>query len=507
MMKATIPPDSIFPEVDDRSVAQGYQVVVCTTDGVSAVPLMEGKPYGIGRGTLNDIVVAHDSVSRNHALIHGGDPPILEELGSRNGTRIDGRRLSPGERVRLHPGMAIQIGPATLVIHNGQFAIDRARKSHGNGVSILPPSLMGAPTVLSSDLVLRDERMLALYRTVEAVAAADISVLILGETGVGKELLAQAIHSLSARRTHPFVKFNSAALPDSLVESELFGYERGAFTGADKTKAGLFEAADGGTLFLDEVGDLTLPAQAKLLRVLETGEILRVGAVKPKKVDVRFISATNRDLRTLIAGGNFRKDLFYRLNGVNLHIPPLRRRMSDIEPLVEFFAERSARQIGKPKPMFTLEAMSKLCAYRWPGNVRELRNVIERAVLLTRDGSVLPEILQLDANTEPGGPYSSSNQIPIAAPTRDSAAMPVSFEFDEAATRVMNADKAPEGLVDKLRSELAKQERTRILAALAKASGNQTIAASLLGISRRTLLNRLDEYAIPRPRKGRARES
>jgi two-component system response regulator AtoC len=504
MMKATIPPQSLFPGVEDRSMAHGYHVVVCTTEGVSAIPLSDGSPHGIGRGSANEIVIADDSVSRTHALIHGGDPPVLEELGSRNGTRVDGRLLAAGERVPLHGGMAIQIGPATLVVHNGQFAIDRARVSGRSGASILPPDSMGARAVLSSDLVLKDERMLALYRTVEAVAAADISVLILGETGVGKELLAQAIHSLSPRRTHPFIKFNSAALPDSLVESELFGYERGAFTGADKTKAGLFEAADGGTLFLDEVGDLSLPAQAKLLRVLETGEIMRVGAVKPKKVDVRFLSATNRELRTLITGGNFRKDLFYRLNGVSLNIPPLRKRSSDIPPLVEFFAARWAKQVGKPAPQFTPEAMSKLCAYRWPGNVRELRNVIERAVLLTRGRPVHPDILQLDQN--PDGPgHPSSAQMAIAPMIgRDSLAIPRAFD-DEPTTRVMG-DKHPGGLVDKLRSELAKQERGRIMDALTRAHGNQTVAAELLGVSRRTLLNRLDEFAIPRPRKGRARE-
>src|SRR5258706_5100771 len=332
------------------------QVVVCMQGGISAYPLSAGSSYSIGRGSKNDIVIAHDAVSRHHAVIYGGSAPAIEDLGSRNGTRVDGRLLEPGKKTPLTNGTAVEVGPATLLVHTGSFAIDRARESYHDGLSPPDASVTGEMAAVSSGLVLRDERMIELYRKVEAIAAGDISVLVLGETGAGKELLAQAIHSLSARQSHEFVKFNSAALPEQLVESELFGYERGAFTGADKPKAGLFEAADNGTLFLDEVGDLSMPAQAKLLRVLETGEILRVGAVKPKKVSVRFISATNRDFRTLIAAGSVRKDLSYRLNGVTLRIPPLRERPLDIEALVDFFAAGAAGRPGRAAPRFTPDA-------------------------------------------------------------------------------------------------------------------------------------------------------
>jgi two-component system response regulator AtoC len=473
-------------------------------DGVSAYVLEPGKTCRVGRGTQNDIVIPHDPVSRDHALIYGGAVPEVEDLGSRNGTRVNGQRLEPRTRMALESGASIQIGDATLFVHCGPFAIDRAR---GSGLNEIPEAGVATPSgVLSSELVFKDERMIALYQTAETVASGEISVLILGETGVGKELLAQAIHSLSPRRSSPFVKVNSAALPEQLVESELFGYERGAFTGADKSKPGLFEAADGGTLFLDEVGDLPLAAQAKLLRVLETGEIARLGAVKPKKVNVRFISATNRDLRALISAGNFRKDLLYRLNGVSLHIPRLRDRPLDIAALVEFFASRSAGKAGHVTPRFTAEAMTRLSNYRWPGNVRELKNVVERAALLARGGPVTAEALHLDP---PADPRPSPGPLAIAPIHRQlSPSLSVPPEFGpEAETRLISKPSFEKDgeLVGKLRSELAIQERRRILEALARANGNQTVAAEILSVSRRTLLNWLDAHAIPRPRKGRVR--
>jgi transcriptional regulator with GAF, ATPase, and Fis domain len=432
-------------------------------------------------------VIEHEGVSRQHAVVYGGPHCEVEDLGSSNGTRLDGQLLEPGKRVALRLGAALQIGPATLVAHPSDPAIDPGQASavgtpHEARFS-LPPR---------DGLVLRDERMLRLYQGAYAIAAGDISVLILGETGVGKELLAQAIHAMSRRRAHAFVKFNSAALPEQLVESELFGYERGAFTSADKAKAGLFETADQGTLFLDEVGDLSMTAQAKLLRVLESGEIQRVGSLKPRQVSVRFISATNRDLRALIAAGTFRKDLFYRLNGVPLRIPALRDRPLDIAPLVEYFAARAITQPGVAPPTFTEAALAKLVRHHWPGNVRELRNVVERAALLAR-GPIQPDQLQLE---DERGSLRAAPPARSATPVSESSTI-----SSESETRIMHLGEGGE-LLNKLRKEIAETERKRIVEALSRAHGNQTVAAKLLGVSRPTLLSWLDRHSIPRPRKG-----
>jgi DNA-binding NtrC family response regulator len=218
---------------------------------------------------------------------------------------------------------------------------------------------------------------------VRQVAGTDAPVLILGETGTGKELVARALHRASVRRFRPLVKVNCASLPASLVESELFGHERGAFTGATAQRRGRFEVADGGTLFLDEVGELPLEIQAKLLRVLQDGELERVGSSSTVRVDARILAATNRDLLQEVAEGRFRRDLYYRLHVFPIEAPSLRTRQEDIPLLVSFFASRFAKKLGKPAPSVPEEAMRKLSSYSWPGNVRELENVIERAVILT----------------------------------------------------------------------------------------------------------------------------
>jgi len=306
-----------------------------------------------------------------------------------------------------------------------------------------------------------EESMLRVQALAERAAAGDINILVLGETGVGKEVLARAIHASSARAARPLVSINCAALAPTLLETELFGHERGAFTGAGPAKAGLLETAPGGTVFLDEVGELPLATQAKLLRVIETREVLRVGAVRPRKIDVRFVAATNRDVETEVALGSFRRDLFFRLNGMTLTIPPLRERPRDIPVLARAFAAQLAR--GRA-PEISAPALAVLAAHGWPGNVRELRNVIERALLLCNGPALRPEHLP-----EPV-PYLPADADP-AAPAP--AAMPTG----------------------------APDERARILAALAACGGNQSRAARQLGISRKVLIARLDSYRVARPRK------
>jgi two-component system nitrogen regulation response regulator NtrX len=237
------------------------------------------------------------------------------------------------------------------------------------------------------------------------VGRTDAKVLITGESGTGKELVARAIHRASARARGPFEKLNCAALPKDLVESELFGYEKGAFTGAVQMKRGRLEAADQGTLFLDEVGDMSLDTQAKFLRAIETGEIERLGSTRTISVDARIVAATNKDLPAEIAAGRFREDLYYRLNVVPIHLPPLRQRREDIPLLIAHFAARLGAEHGRPPRAFTREAIDRLARYGWPGNIRELRNLIERILIMTEGDSVdvheVEEVLPHDADEEP----------------------------------------------------------------------------------------------------------
>jgi two-component system response regulator AtoC len=452
--------------------ARNYALLMFTRGTVRRFPLVGGRAHTIGRSDKSDIVIPLDTASRDHAVIHDGVPPEIEDVGSLGGTIVAGKKLAPGERVRLQEGMAIQIGTVTLVVHSTADELTLEDREVGP---------------LASGFVLKDEKMLALYRLVEDVAPSDLSVLILGETGTGKELFAQLTHESSPRRKNTFVRLNCAALTEALAESELFGHERGAFTGADRSKLGLFEVANEGTLFLDEVGELSLAMQAKLLRVLDKGEIMPVGAVKPKKIDLRVVAATNRDLRALVSTGRFRADLFYRLTGVVANVPPLRDRPADIPALVEFFAAPCANRAGKPLPHFSPEAMTALCAYRWPGNVRELKNFVERAVLLARDSIITLADLQIPRDAHPAPPTLGLQSTSVEEDA--------TFEDAPTRTDLSNVGPAP------ARTDDVQAERARIVDALARAHGNQARAARLLGISRRTLINRLDAYALPRPRK------
>jgi transcriptional regulator with GAF, ATPase, and Fis domain len=322
-----------------------------------------------------------------------------------------------------------------------------------------------------------------LYTLAQQIARTSSSVLITGETGVGKDLMAQAIHRYSPRARRELVVLNCAAIPESLVESELFGYERGAFSGAVGAKPGLFEVADGSTFFLDEIGELPLSVQAKLLRVLETGEVSRVGAVRQSRVDVRIVAATNRHLPTEIARGAFRADLYYRLNGLTISIPPLRVRPDDIEILARHFATSAGIE-------FSDAALAVLQAHSWPGNVRELKSVVERAALVTQNRLVQPSDLMLDLT-------------PIASNASDPKRSDANSEATEVTARMRFV--SDELTTEAFREELERRELRRIKEALEGVAGNQTEAARLLGISRRTLMNRMDRLGIARPRKGAGR--
>jgi DNA-binding NtrC family response regulator len=320
----------------------------------------------------------------------------------------------------------------------------------------------GAPA--RPEFLTRDPAVLEQLALLDRAAATDATVLITGESGTGKELLAHRLHRRSRRGAAPFVVVNCAALPESLAESELFGHERGAFTGADRRRRGRFEAADGGTLFLDEAGELSLSLQTKLLRVLEERVVERVGGGAPISVDIRLVAATNRDLAAQVEAGHFRTDLFYRLNVVAVRIPPLRERPGDVALLAERLIARSAAKLGLPAKPISAEAMAALRAHSWPGNVRELRNVLERALIAARKEIGRADLPNLEgsASIPPG----EGGALQTAGP---SPAAPLSLEA---------------------------RERQAILEALDRTGGHREKAAKLLGISVRTLYKRLKQYGI-----------
>jgi two-component system response regulator AtoC len=542
--------------------------VLITVSGVVTTRLLpETGEVTIGREPSCDIVIAHSSVSRRHAMLRSSPLEIID-LGSRNGTRVRGVALEPRVAVPLAVGDSIQIGSMVIFIHastqsDAELGVEATRDSSAHRLELecSRSARTGSPfafvrfetrspggdtldalrnLVRTSDLVgsedpfsvwallvdtapeparhavarmmqlleqrdirvttgiacypqhgVRAEQLSAhaweqLSRPPDApstemdgvremigqVAASDVSVLISGETGVGKELYAEMLHRLSPRATKPFVRLNCAAVVESLFESELFGHERGAFTGALSARAGLLEAGNGGTVFLDEIGELPLNMQSKLLRVLEERTVQRVGSVTAKLLDVRFIFASNRSLADEAEAGRFRRDLYYRINGVTITIPPLRERRAEIMGLVRAFTRR-ARPSG---PLLELppNVLARLERHAWPGNIRELRNVVERAVLLSSGGALRASQLALDAAT-------------------DIATRPI--------PRVTQELEPVAGEAPPLPTAIADLERERIVQALEQCGGNQSRAARMLGISRNTLLSRLDQYGIARPRK------
>ena len=365
------------------------------------------------------------------------------------------------------------------------------------------------PAAAAQDIsiVVEDPLMQRLYELVGRVAAGTINVLVLGETGVGKEVIAEAIHQRSPRASHPFLRLNCAALSETLLESELFGHEKGAFTGAEQAKPGLLETAEGGTVLLDEVGELSLSLQAKLLRVIDTREVLRVGGLKARPIDVRFVAATNRDIEAETARGVFRQDLYYRLGGFTLEVPPLRQRTAEIESLARAFATEASRQAGRPPPSISRPALDLLRRYSWPGNVRELRNVMERAVVLCRGDVITLEHLPVEKMGD-----TVAVHLPPARPAGRPAA---ELELDDHERGMVGQPTrpnltvapapAPAGDALGLTAEES-HDRDRIIDALTRAGGNQSLACRLLGISRGTLILRLERYRIPRPRKGQRRD-
>ena len=542
-----------------------------TEEGSRVIDLPEAVDVTFGRSRGATITLDHEKVSRMHARIRRtGDTIEVEDLGSRNGTRVNGTKVEGVTRI-VH-GDEVSVGPIIAIVNitsglrrsthiadidageqrlaaevdrsvryhrpvalallrvaddavveqiaatlrpmdmlaehagddyllvlpeltraQGTAAIERATEmarvsnvpisiatvqcpDDGTSVDRLIGQLRavlrtgGAPRTDSEaprSVLVHDPAMQRVYALVDRIADTAMTALILGETGVGKEVICEAIHARSSRRERPLIKLNCAALPETLLESELFGHERGAFTGADRRKVGFFEAADGGTLFLDEIGDMPLTLQAKLLRVLERKVITRVGGTTEVPTDARVIAATHRDLDADVRAGRFRQDLLFRIGGFTIVVPPLRDRPEEILPLAEHFV-RSSADPARAVPQLSADARDALAGYSWPGNVRELKNAIERALVLCDDqitSSDLPErILDASKRTQPIGATLNTG-------SRD------------------------------VRGQLAEVERAAIVAALEADGQNQTRAARRLGLSRRALIYKMEKYGLKAPPK------
>ena len=414
----------------------------------------------IGRERSCEIVIDDAIFSRQHAVVRVGTELTVEDLGSTNGVVLHGQRLASNTPTRLAIGDAFHVGPYAFLIAAGDDTqASSSRLSGSDRLRVEDPTMEGVPSF------------------VREVARSGTSVLILGETGSGKDVLAETLHALSGRKGE-IARVNCAALAEPLIESELFGYEKGAFTGAAGTKVGLLESAQGGTVFLDEIGELPLGTQAKLLRAIESREVLRLGSIRPISIDVRFLAATNRELPAEVAAKRFRGDLYFRLDGITLTIPPLRERKHRIAGLAARFLEQACVAARRPLRPLAIETLEALEAHDWPGNVRELKAVIDRALLLSRDGAIGVRHLAFSPRvTEPRDDDSDDNDGDAVAPRL-------------AADDPFLATLSP--------AQLA--ERAQYVDALDKCGGNQTRAAKLLGVSRSTMTNRLRLFRIIRPR-------
>ena len=418
----TCPGADILAEVPARRAVR-LAVRIHHAHGWRVHPLSATPTY-FGKGPGCDVVVHHPTVSRWHACLEVADGrAVLRDLCSKNGLRVSGVRV---EHTPVEPNMEVALGDARLQFIHAADAI---------GLDPEPAPFEGLVGFCAA--------MRRLHAALEEVAPTDEPVLIQGETGSGKELVARAVHTRSRRSAGPFVAVNCGALPKDLAESELFGHERGAFSGAVALRRGYFEEANGGTLFLDEVVELPLEAQAKLLRVLESGELRRVGGDGARRVDVRIVAAANRSLRELVRHNRFRLDLFHRLCVAELHVPPLRQRMEDLPALTRHFLP--------PDRVLSADALRRLGEHPWPGNVRELRNVMRRAALRARGPVIEADHLALEA---------------VDAPPCGHAHI-----FDKGA--------------------LAQIEQQAIGAALEACGGNKTAAARRLGISRSALWDKM----------------
>ena len=448
----------------------GARLSVSISDGMTVEVRLGQKEVKIGRGREADLQLPDPSVSRLHAKIFRvGRQYFLSDLRSRNGTLADGERIT---QLALEDGRMFQVGPFRIHFHgpvSGFPAGEEPTVSPGamhavtGRVAAEPvrvPKRTGAPASAGEapfGLIGGSVHVRKLVATIRRVAASDVPVLIEGETGSGKELVARGIHDASSRRERPFIVVNCGAISPELIESELFGHEKGAFTGATAQRKGAFELANSGTIFLDEIGELPFLLQPKLLRVLEQKEVKRVGGNDLLLADVRILAATNRNLREEIARKAFREDLYFRVGAITISIPPLRERREDVAAIARHFLSGMGNPLPGKAPVLSPAALDALVSHDWPGNVRELRNAIQRAVVMSESGELT-------------GP---------------------DFSFLLQAAKPCAETENPSGL-----SRWEKAERTNILGELARQMGNKTKAARELGIAKSTLFEKLKKYGI-----------
>jgi DNA-binding NtrC family response regulator len=471
--------------VEDDPVIRANVLELLTEEGFQVVSAQDGADgIALAKARVPDLVVCDITLPKldGYAVLRAirEDPAIAstpfifltakaERTDMRTGMSLgaDDYLSKPFTAKELLDAVHMRMRRVSELLARGRAALEKDAE--------VAPNVRSPAFMPSDGVVVLDPNMRSLYDQVARAAASSINVLVLGETGVGKEVLARALHNLSPRKAGPFVALNCAALTESLLQSELFGHEKGAFTGALQARAGLLETAAGGTVFLDEIGELPLSIQTKLLRALEDRKVLRVGARSEREIDVRFVAATNRDIEAEAEAGTFREDLFYRLNGISFTIPPLRDRPAEIAALSRMFLARYNAELGRHAALSLSDQVVRLLeSYPWPGNVRELRNAIERGAVLCSGDVLCPE--HLPARIVSGGHGRQSSLHPGLDSTR-------------------------EDILSRARNELQGIERQRILDALEQCGGNQTRAAEALGISRRTLVYRLGELGVPRPRK------
>ncbi|HWE29778.1 MAG TPA: sigma-54 dependent transcriptional regulator [Polyangia bacterium] len=455
----------------------GEEALKLVTDntGITAHITDLRMPRLDGMGLLRRIVAEHPDVPVIMITAHGSVDSAVEAVKLGAFDYIE----KPFEQTQIQ-----QVVAKALKQHELDKRAPRAAQPAASGGRY---GLIGRSPVLEQ-----------VFGVIEKVADTPSTVLISGESGTGKELIARALHNNSSRKAGPFIKINCAAIPKTLMESELFGYEKGAFTGAVGSKPGRFELADAGTLFLDEIGEIPVEMQVKLLRVLQESEFERVGGIRTIKVDVRLVTATNRDLQMLVAAGTFREDLYYRLNVVPVHLPPLRERRGDIPLLVEHFLARFNERLKKQISGVDDEALERLTAHPWPGNIRELENVLERTILFCEGprihaADLPPEFVAAVAPT--GAPSPAGSGVPLAVPPVSSIPN-VTPPLGTTMPSSPSSEGRASSLKELVRQETERVERELIVRALEETGGNVTQAARKLKISRKSLQNKMKEFGL-----------